>query len=202
VLTGIGGPPARGGDTLYFGSLGGEVHALVARTGQLRWKVHPGWAVRSPPVVTPTGLWVSDGSGYLHDLSRINGDRRGRGMRSWYDRDISAPTPGDRGLYLATRSAVLSLRTNGSVRWRYALGRTSPPPPHVALPAPVLAGDVLYLNHRRGRLLALDAETGALLWQRRATRGAFTAPAPAREGLFVGSSDGRVTLLSAPGGDH
>jgi len=194
TLAGIGGTPARAGDTIYFGSLGGHVHALAAATGHFRWRIGTGWAVASSPVVTPKGLWVSDRSGYVHALSRVNGDRTG-GIRSWYDKDISAPTLGDRGLFLATRSALLALRPGGQVRWKHNLGWGATKLPRTEHPAPVLAGDVVYLNDRFGRLLAVDAKTGQLLWQLRATRGAFSAPAPIREGLAVGSGDGRVYLL-------
>ncbi len=202
VLAGIGGPPALHGDTLYFGSLGGQVHALAAKTGKLRWGIRTGWAIRSPPVATLGGLWVSDASGYLHALSRINGDRMGSGIHSWYDRDISAPTLGDGGLYVATRTALLAVESTGYVRWKVALGWGRNLQPRAPLGAPVLAGDVVYLSDRQGRLLALDAHSGKHLWQRRAGRGAFTAPVPMREGVLVGSGDGRITLLGRPTGDR
>jgi outer membrane protein assembly factor BamB len=196
TLAGIGGTPARVGNTIYFGSLGGHVHALAATSGRLRWGISTHWAVRSPPVVTSKGLWVSDRSGYVHALSRLNGARL-TGIRSWYDKDISAPTLGDRGLYLATRSALLALRPSGHVRWKHKLGWGMHKLPRSEHHAPVLAGDVVYLNDRLGRLLAVDAKSGRLLWQRRATRGAFSPPAPVKEGLIVGSGDGRVYSLSA-----
>jgi outer membrane protein assembly factor BamB len=60
----------------------------------------------------------------------------------------------------------------------------------------VLAGNVVYLNDRLGRLWAVDAVTGQLLWKRTTARGAFSAPAPVTEGLLVGSGDGRVYLLA------
>jgi outer membrane protein assembly factor BamB len=196
TLAGIGGPPARAGDTIYFGSLGGQVHALIAANGQLRWGIQTGWAVRSAPVVTPKGLWVSDASGYLHGLSQVNGART-QGIHSWYDKDISAPALGDGILYLATRSALLALTPSGLVRWRHKLPWGLSKLPRDEHPAPVLAGQVVYLNDRFGRLWAVDAKTGRLLWQRLAARGAFSAPAPLPEGLLVGSGDGRVYLLAA-----
>ncbi len=188
---GIGGPPAREGDTIYLGSLGGHVHALEALSGRLQWQIQTGWAVETSPVVTSKGLWVSDSSGYVHALSRVNGDRF-TGIRSWYDEEISAPTLGDQTLFLATRSALLALDLSGYVRWKHELGTGTNRLPRARHPAPVLAGDVVYLNDRFGRLLTLDADSGQLLWQLRAGRGAFTAPAPALEGLFVGSGDGYV----------
>lgn len=204
TLAGIGTTPARQGNTLYVGSLGGQVHALCVDSGKLRWRIRTVHAVRSAPVVTPGGLWVSDASGYVHGLSRVNGDRLGTGMRSWYERDISAVTPGDGGLYLATDVTLLGLTPGGAVRWKYRLGWSAARLDRVAHPAPVLASDVVYLNDRYGHLLAVDAAKGKLLWQRRARRGAFSSPAPAREGLFVGSGDGFVYLLAnpiTPGGD-
>jgi len=194
TLAGIGGAPARAGDTIYFGSLGGYVHALEAVSGRLRWQIQTGWAVRTSPVVTAKGLWVSDSSGYVHALSRVNGDRA-TGLRSWYDQEISAPTLGDGTLFVATRSALLALNISGYVRWKHALGTGINRLPRTVLPAPVLAGDVIYLNDRFGRLLTLDADSGRLLWQQRAGRGAFTGPAPVREGLIVGSGDGYVYSL-------
>lgn len=196
TLAGIGGTPARAGDTIYFGSLGGQVHALAATSGHLRWGIKTGRAMLSPPVLTSKGLWVSDRSGYVHALSLVNGDR-GTGIRSWYDKDISAPTLGDRGLFLATRSALLALGPDGQVRWKHKLGWGVHKLPRTEHPAPVLAGDVVYLNDRFGRLLAVDAESGRLLWQRRAARGAFSPPAPVLEGLIVGSGDGRVYSLGS-----
>jgi eukaryotic-like serine/threonine-protein kinase len=191
---GISGTPARAGGTIYFGSLGGHIHALVAANGQVQWGIQTGWAVRASPVVTTMGLWVSDISGYVHALSRANGDRS-TGIRSWYDKDISAPTLGDNGLFLATRSALLALKSSGHLRWKHELGTGVNALPDHVHPAPVLAGNVVYLSDRFGRLLALDANSGQLLWQMRAARGAFTGPAPGLEGLMVGSGDGYIYSL-------
>ncbi len=191
---GIGGTPARAGETIYFGSLDGRVHALVATSGQVRWGIQTGWAIKSSPVVTSKGLWVSDSSGYVHALSRVNGDRA-TGIRSWYDQEISAPTLGDGVLFLTTHSALLALDVSGRVRWKHPLGTGVNKVPGAVHPAPVSAGDVVYLNDRFGRLLALDARSGRLLWQRLSGRGAFTGPAPLAEGLIVGSGDGSVYSL-------
>lgn len=65
---------------------------------------------------------------------------------------------------------------------------------------PALAGGRLYAADRKGRVVALDAETGKQLWST-ATAAVLAAGPGAGEGLVVvGSSDGEVIALDADSG--
>jgi hypothetical protein len=65
--------------------------------------------------------------------------------------------------------------------------------------SPALEDGKLYVFDGDARLLALDAETGGVLWKTRVGRSAKCSPVSADGKIFVGESDGRVAILR-PGG--
>ncbi|MER3439456.1 MAG: hypothetical protein C4346_18730, partial [Chloroflexota bacterium] len=71
--------------------------------------------------------------------------------------------------------------------------------------SPVIAGNVVYLGDRAGRLHALDAETGRELWQATISGEIFASPAVVRGAAFIGTTAGQFcaigpTPLAEPGG--
>ena len=101
------------------------------------------------------------------------------------DGEIMAPLAWTAGSLLAVAAPgdVLALgASDGHVLWRRSLGAGTT---HPAVPG----GDAaLYFSLADGRLIALAAATGEPLWEQRVA-GTISAPAVARDRVFVGSTD-------------
>jgi outer membrane protein assembly factor BamB len=69
----VWGTPVLYGNGLYFADVAGNVYAVDAATGQRRWSVKPGDALRAAPVVTAEAVVVGDRTGKIYGLNRANG---------------------------------------------------------------------------------------------------------------------------------
>jgi outer membrane protein assembly factor BamB len=61
--------------------------------------------------------------------------------------------------------------------------------------SPVIAGKVVYLGDRTGRLHALDVETGRVLWHATVSGEIFASPAVVRGAAFVGTAAGQFCAI-------
>lgn len=157
----INGGLALAGGTLYVESFDGNVSALDARTGALRWSTQAGGIVMTTPIVA--GGMVVVGTGTSQVLTQSA------------QRVVWGRAQGDAVLALDAR--------NGTVRWRYkTAGEDMPSPALVRIhdeAAIVFAnGD----NHVR----ALRMRDGHLLWQQSVNGIATMSSAAAADGaVFV-----------------
>jgi outer membrane protein assembly factor BamB len=109
---------------------------------------------------------------------------------------IPAPLIWDSGWLVAITETgdVLALRAaDGALIWRHALGASSV---HPAVPG---GENALYLSLSDGRVVALGLERGELLWEARLP-GTLSAPATARDRVFVGSTDNFLYAFDAESG--
>ena len=70
--------PVSGGNTVYFGSGDGNVYALDAATGVLRWKFHTGNVVHASPALAAGTLYVGSWDSYFYALDAASGKERWR----------------------------------------------------------------------------------------------------------------------------
>jgi polyvinyl alcohol dehydrogenase (cytochrome) len=151
-LPGVTGTPAVVGGTVYFGTWHGEVVALNARSGSERWRVKPtSMAIDSSPCVTHNRVFVGTGG--------------------------SATDPGiaDDG----RRGTVFALdRSNGSVVWSRRIepdvvsihlwGSPVYIPDGNLVVIGVASNEVVGLTENfvfRGSVVAMDADSGEIVWQ-------------------------------------
>jgi outer membrane protein assembly factor BamB len=71
---------------------------------------------------------------------------------------------------------------------------------HVLVSGAVVANGIVYVGSIDGPLYALDAKTGAPVWQAATGGGIFSSPAVVDGLVFVGSGDGRVYAFDAETG--
>ena len=81
-----------------------------------------------------------------------------------------------------------------TVRWQV-------PTPGTVLGTPALSGDRLFASTDAGLALALDADTGATLWERDIGSPSDSAPAVAGDLLYLGTRDHRVVALDLATGE-
>jgi polyvinyl alcohol dehydrogenase (cytochrome) len=134
----VSATPAVVNGAVYFGDFGGMEWKLDADTGKVIWS-HK----------------ISDYTGIPGDISRSSPSLDGNTLVIG---DLSAPN-------------MMGIdATTGDLRW---ITRVDPDPHAIMTGSPVLAGDTIYVGTSQagvstypGLLVALDAQTGRILWQR------------------------------------
>lgn len=127
------------GDTVYAAGAG-QTHAVYAidrANGQIRWARIVNNVVMTQPIVVAGRVFIGTGNNYMREdpVTDWNHVSRGSGV-----------------------NAVYSLNaTTGQVIWaRPVVGE--------AMPTPIFVGGILYVVTGDRHLLALSAESGAMLW--------------------------------------
>lgn len=127
------------GDTVYAAGAG-QTHAVYAinrANGQIRWAQIVNNLVMTQPIVVAGRVFVGTGNNYMREAPVTNWTHvsRGSGVNAVYS--LNAAT--------------------GQVIW-------SRPVVGEAMPTPIFVGGILYVATGDRHLLALSAETGAILW--------------------------------------
>lgn len=185
-------PPATyDGDQLYVGA-GERLHALDPATGETAWSRRLLGRIEAAPAIYSGHLVVVvTAAGKLYAL-----DDRGTAWGQW---DLPAAphaplTAGRDGLYVNcadghTRGVVLENQPRHDVDWSVETGWAD---------GGLAVGEAVYAAVPGG-LTAVDPETGESLWQHDTGDWRHTAPALARDTLFVGG-DGLHALDPTPSG--
>ena len=200
--------PVLADGMVYVGSFNGNMYALDAATGTLRWSYATGDVIRWPASVAYRAVYFGSVDHNLYALDASTGI-----LRWSYETDrplwigpvvaggLAYQAPGDRHLY------ALDAAT-GKLRWRYTTeaDRWS---------RPVVAEGILYASastdfsddyqqgsdierlRHYGYVTALDAHTGRLLWKYR-TDGDPSTPVVAAGMVYVSAGDERSYLLGDP----
>ncbi len=182
--------PAYDADRAFFGVEGDQILAYDTRVGQ------PEWTVQASPLMTPTaggGLLFTVEPGALRAL------RQDTGAVEWalpFDEPLAVPPVWDNGWLVAatTSGTVLAFRaSDGELIWRYNLGARL----HAS---PALGTDRVYISVADHRVVALQVQTGAPLWERR-LGGAPNDMLALDDRLYVGSDDNFLYCLHADDGE-
>jgi outer membrane protein assembly factor BamB len=186
----IESPPAAWGELIVFGAWDGQVYAVGAADGKLRWKspgpkASDGKAIRyfSPadcaPLALGDRLYVCD-RGYV--LGRYTRD--GRLEQTWPAQSAAlaraadlppaatapiatAPAPRETFLVRTTDDKLRKLDADGGAIWEASVPTGRFPAP------PTVAAGRVYVCSNRGRLSVLDESTGELLWNYQSTAGFY-----------------------------
>ncbi|MEO7917659.1 MAG: outer membrane protein assembly factor BamB [Dokdonella sp.] len=169
------GGPASNGDLVVIGGLDGQVQALSASDGSVRWEVALGAEVISAPALGDDIVVVKTQDGRLTGLNANDGSRR------WvYDQSVpalslrgnSAPIIGNGLVYTGYdngKVVAISL-ADGSQVWSTPLslseGRTEVERLADSDGRMILEGNDLYVASYRGQVAALYADSGRIAWQR------------------------------------
>ncbi len=184
---------------VYFGSGDGNVYALDAASGAVKWKFATGDVVHASPAIADRTLYVGSWDSYFYALDAVTGRQKWR-FKTGDDPDIhnqvgiqsSAAIAGGM-VYFGCRDSHLYALDAGTGEQRWALSTKGSWV--VASPA-VRDGKVYVATSDSSLLMALDAKTGAVKhtlsfqgWY------LFSSPAIAGETLYIGSTQGKVTAV-------
>jgi outer membrane protein assembly factor BamB len=170
------GGPAVNGDLLVVGTLDGHVYGMDAATGKQRWAATVSDEVVSPPVIDNGVVYARTNDGRIYALDAATGERK------WVNDQAEVPLLSLRGngpllvahgvvFFGSDDGKIVALRGDtGSAQWQQAIakgeGRSDIDKLDDADDILQLDGDVLYATAYHGQLVAIDAPTGRLSWNR------------------------------------
>ncbi|UHQ18922.1 outer membrane protein assembly factor BamB [Lysobacter sp. KIS68-7] len=171
----LSGGPGAGGGLVVIGGLDGEVIALDAANGTLKWQAKVGSEVIAAPV-------VGDGLVLVHSIDgRITAFGVEDGKRRWfYQRDLPPLTvrgndsvllgPGFVFVGNDDGSVVALAEQDGRLLWEQAVaqpeGRSELDRMADVDGTPVLDGTTVYATSFKRQTMAIDGPTGRPLWQK------------------------------------
>jgi len=163
------GTPALSADArLLYCPSGTGLSALATVSGQVVWQLKDGDAVQGRPAVHDGVVYVITAGGTVHALDGLKGTSRWPRSRRLDAVSYADPTVGPRHVYAMSDPGLLTAidRRNGAIAWRYGRGlaRDFLIEGHGAA---VLLGDIVFAGMADGKLVALAARDGGLVWDRR-----------------------------------
>ncbi len=191
--------PAVADQTVYAGSGDGNVYALDARTGDVRWKFKTGDVVHASPAIANGTVYVGSWDRYFYALDAATGHLRWRFLTG-DDRAIhnqigiqSSAAVGGGLVYFGCRDSHLYAldAASGQLRWSI--------PTHgswvIASPA-LRAHDLYFATSDSGLFYDVDATTGAVRFKLD-FKGwpTFSSPAIAGRMVYVGSHVGLLRAI-------
>jgi outer membrane protein assembly factor BamB len=179
--------------------LDGEVVALEARTGKLRWRHRIGPSETSPLVANGL-VYAGDWNGYVHALSARTGRELWRFRTGGQVKGAIALS--GRRLYVGSYDHhlyTLAART-GRLIWRASAqdrlgGRGT------FYSTPSAAYGRVYIGSTDGKVYSFGATTGDLHWSQSTGGYVYGSPAVWNKRILVGSYSGRFYSLDAATGD-
>jgi len=184
---------------VYFGSGDGNVYALDAATGTLKWKFKTGDVVHASPAISDGTLFIGSWDSYFYALDAANGKEKWR-FKTGEDHNIynqvgiqSSAAVMDGVVYFGCRDSnfyALDART-GEKKWAFnnkgSWVITSPA---------VHDGKVYFATSDTAMVYALDAKAGAPIFSLKfASWPLFSSPAIAGGILYIGSHQGKLIAI-------
>lgn len=190
--------PAVWDGTVYFGSGDGNVYALDAASGKLKWKFQTGDVVHSSPAIASGTLFIGSWDSYLYALDAGTGKEKWR-FKTGDDPVIhnhvgiqSSPVIADGVVYIGCRDSNLYAvdANTGKQKWFFSTKGS-----WVNNSPVVYRGKVYFGQSLPGLFHAVDAATGALSFSLDTKVPVFSSAAIASGVLYFGTFDGKLTAL-------
>lgn len=193
----VASSPAIAGDLAIFTTTRGEVVAFDAATGRRVWARNVGAAVESSPLVVGDSFYIGTLAGKVLRMQVRNGrttwsaDAQGDVKASLA---LSGPNVivGDYGGHVSAYR-----RSDGRLVWQRTSPGTRVSGPGRFYGGPAVAHGRVYIGNINGRVIALDADTGAVAWVRVLDDYVYASPAVANRLVYVGSYDHGFYALDA-----
>jgi outer membrane protein assembly factor BamB len=190
--------PAVWNGAVYFGSGDGNVYALDAATGALKWKFHTGDVVHASPAIADGRLYIGSWDSYFYALDAASGSEVWR-FKTGEDPDIhnqvgiqSSATVVDGVVYFGCRDSNLYAvdAATGKEKWRFNNKGSWV----ISSPA-VKDGLVYFATSDTSTFYAVDARTGALAKSAKFSWVFFSSPAIAGNTAYIGGQDGKLLAI-------
>jgi outer membrane protein assembly factor BamB len=221
VLTLCLSSPAWCADSAMF--RGNAEHSGVYQTAgvmhspSVKWKFHTNGYVNSSPAVANDMVYVGSADGGLYAVNKESGKLRWRFKTG--SRVVSSPAVSGGDVYFASYDGIFYAvdAASGELKWKFKTGgerrfegthlhgslpapETMPDPYDVYLSSPAVWHDDVYFGSGDGNVYALNAKSGALVWQFKTGDVVHASPAVADGIVFIGSWDSYMYALDAAKG--
>lgn len=195
--------------TRFGEAASGIVLALDAKTGQRIWASSMAGATMSDgtPAVADGRVYVGNEDGSIviaYDLA--TGKKLWTGtdtLGGWQD---GIPSAGGGKVFIGSNNGIVARDgATGAVLWSYTSSHPSLVSSGATPSAAALHGNTVYMSFPSGAVTALNATTGAVIWDQLLPGstyrgGSFTSPALSGSTLFVGANSGSFYALDAGSG--
>jgi eukaryotic-like serine/threonine-protein kinase len=190
--------PAVWKGTVYFGSGDGNIYALDANSGALRWKFQTGDVVHASPALADGMLFIGSWDSYFYALDASTGKEKWR-FKTGDDPDIhnqvgiqSSAAVADGVVYFGCRDSNLyALDTKtGQKKWVYNNKGSWV----IGSPA-IQNGRLYFTTSDSGMFYAVDAGSGAPIFSLKFIWPMFSSPAIAGNTLYIGSHEGKLIAI-------
>jgi outer membrane protein assembly factor BamB len=191
--------PAVWNGNVYFGSGDGNIYALDAVTGKVKWNFHTGDVVHASPAISGGTLFIGSWDSYFYAIDAASGKEKWR-FKTGIDPDIhnqvgiqSSAAVADGTVYFGCRDShlyALDVAT-GKKRWSFSTGSSWV----ISSPA-VMNGKVYFATSDTALFYALDAGSGKQVFSLKFHFPFFSSPAIAGNTLYIGSHDGKLTAIN------
>lgn len=193
--------PAIDGPRVLVASQSGTVTALDRRSGRRLWQVRTAGKVESSPVVVDGTAFFGSHDGRLFAVSSDTG-RVLWAYQTGGRINASASVFGGRVCITTYAGSFVCLnRRTGEEEWTTYLKR-DPFRYDSFYASPSSDGVRLYSVSRSGKVAALDATNGRVVWTASVGGIGYTTPAVADGRVFAGGFDGRLRAFGASSGDE
>ena len=195
--------PALADDTVYVGSGDGNVYALNAESGAVRWKFTTGNVVHATPAVAGGIVYIGSWDRNFYALEAATGKVRWAYLtgddRKIYNQigiEGSASVSGGVVYFGCRDSHLYALDArDGTLRWKHdEFGSWV-----IATPA-IYDGAVYFTTSDEHVFFALNAVTGATLFHRPYATFAYSSPSIAGGVAYYGTFDGQLYAVDARNG--
>ncbi len=201
---------------LYMGSADSHLYALDAATGEQRWKFNAGAWISTSPSISENNVAVLGRDGWLHTINKATGKE----VFSFFGGGSTNSSPALVGetAYMTTspnRLFAVDLTERSTFKdWeiyniqvRLFIWGMWPELPHHkgriwggaipgrGLSAPAVANGRVYLGTDKGRLMAIDTETGKKVWEYEGGTPLLGAPTVTKDRVYIGGRDGTVHAI-------
>jgi outer membrane protein assembly factor BamB len=192
--------PTVSGNSVYFGTLSGELTALDAATKALRWQFQTAGGILSAPAVAngtvyvtswapapgQQGAVVPNASGLLYAVDAETGLERWQ-AETGSPVESGPAVAGGLAIVGGGRSLFAFEAESGRPRWRFETG-------DAVRSSPAVAAGVVYVGSLDGNLYAVDAETGEQRWALEAGFPLDSAPAVVDGVVYVTGGDALLAI--------
>lgn len=188
---------------VYFGSGDGNVYALDATSGELRWKFKTGDVVHASPAFADGVVFVGSWDSYFYAIDAKNGKEKWRfhgGEDALIHNQVgfqSSPAVADGVVYTGCRDAQLYAleAESGKEKWKIdnqlSWVITSPA---------VVGGKVYFATSDSALYHVADAATGKSLVKEDGRANMFSSPTVVNETVFIGVLNGTLAARDAASG--
>jgi len=188
--------PAVWKGIVYFGSGDGNVYALDAKTGKLKWKFKTGDVVHSSPAIYNSTVYIGGWDTYFYALDAVNGRLKWK-FKTGDDPEIhnqigiqSSPAVVDGVVYFGCRDNHLYAVDAGTGKEKWSISNNGA---WVITSPAVINGKVYYANADGTTFFEVDAETGKILYSmKKGSWYFFSSPAVAGNMVYTANWDGRL----------